>query len=134
MPIIRRGPKVTRVKPYRDNVIVLPAKPQDKIGSIVLPDEAKRAQIYGRIIAMGPDVPTNDPVGYAVGDTIVFSQYSGIELDMEDLEGANDVLKVLVMPYKQIVGKIELKHVGSSDKPPIAAPDISGIDDVGATA
>ena len=102
MPAVRRGPKVAKVKPFGDQVIVAPTKPKDKIGGIILPDEAKRPSLHGRIIDKGPQVPEE----YRVGDMVLFSQYAGLELDLEDVEGVGDSLKILLIPYKQILAKI----------------------------
>lgn len=124
MPVIAHGPKVTTLKPFRDLVVVLPASKEDKIGSIIIPDSVhKKNQIYGRIIAKGPEVPPD----YVVGDIILFAQYAGVEVEMEDVEGMDDVLTVLVMPFKQIQAKITLE--GKGGKPvKVKAPDYESED------
>lgn len=122
---------MTTLKPFRDLVVILPASVEDKIGNIIIPDTVhKKNQIYGRIIALGPEVPQDDPVGYKIGDTVLFAQYAGVEVEMEDVEGVDDVLTVLVMPYKQIQAKITLES--KTGKPvKVKAPDYES-EDIGA--
>lgn len=105
MPVIRKGPKVAKIKPFGENVVVAPTLPKDKTpGGILIPDDAKRPTLHGKIVEIGPGVPEE----YRIGDTVLFSQYAGLELDLEDVEGCGDNLKILVIPYKQIIAKVAL--------------------------
>jgi co-chaperonin GroES (HSP10) len=101
MPIVKRGPKVAKIIPFGEQVIVAPAKPKDQIGGIIIPEDAQRPQIYGRIVSRGAAVPET----YGVGDIVLFSQYAGLELELEDVPGVAPE-KVLVVPYKQLLAKV----------------------------
>jgi chaperonin GroES len=61
-------------------------------GGIYIPDTAKEKPQDGTIVAVGPGRMTDDgnriPMEVAVGDTIVYSKYSGTEYK----EGENEYL------------------------------------------
>lgn len=103
MPVVKRGPKVTKIIPFGEQVIVAPAKPKDRIGSIVIPEDAQKPQIHGRIVEVGPSVPES----YRIGDRVLYGSYAGLELELEDVPGV-DPQKILIIPYKQLLAKVSV--------------------------
>lgn len=51
----------------------------DKIGEIIVPDQAKKVSLRATVIAVGPDVTWVD-----VGDTIIFGRYARFDLPLRD--------------------------------------------------
>lgn len=80
------------LKPLGDRVLVRPAKAEEKTkGGILLPDTAQKKPQEGEVLAVGSgrllDNGTRVPVSVKVGDTVIYSRYSGTEVrvDQEDL-------------------------------------------------
>ncbi len=72
-----------KVKPLRDNVLVEPSQPQEKtIGGILIPDNAKEKPQHGKVHAVGPGTK-DDPMHIKVGDQVIYSKYSGTELEID---------------------------------------------------
>ena len=73
-------------------------------GGIVIPDSATEKPIRGEVIAVGPGKVQDNgkklPVDLKVGDTVLFSKYSGTEVKIDDEE-------YLVMREDDILGVIE---------------------------
>jgi len=81
-------------KPLGNRIVVEPLEGDDQLsaGGIYIPDTAKEKPQDGTIVAVGPGRMTDDgnriPMEVAVGDTIVYSKYSGTEYK----EGENEYL------------------------------------------
>lgn len=77
------------VKPLYDRVVVrrLPAESETKTG-IIIPDVNNKKTNQGEVIAVGDGALTNDgqirKLSVNVGDHILFSQFSGSEITVED--------------------------------------------------
>ena len=74
--------------PLHDKVLVKRTEEEEKsAGGIVLPGSATEKPSQGEVVAVGPGKKTENgdvsPVGVAVGDTVIFSQYGGNEIKID---------------------------------------------------
>lgn len=93
-----------KIEPLRDKVVVKRLDAQETTpGGIVLPDSSRDKSIQGRILSVGdgrrlPD-GTQVPHQISEGDRVVFSQFAGTEVVVDDEEvlimGEDDILAVL---------------------------------------
>jgi chaperonin GroES len=96
---VARTPK--KLFPMGTKVVVVPAKPKEKTdGGILLPEDAQRLPKSGKVFAVGADVTK-----VKVGDNVLFAQYVGHQLELND--GVNLPLEVIVMEEANIDAKIE---------------------------
>ncbi len=82
----------TSFKPLGDRALVRRLTADEMSpGGVFIPEAAREQPARGRVIAVGPGARDADgailPVGFSVGDTILFGRFSGqeIRLDGEDL-------------------------------------------------
>lgn len=74
-----------KIKPLDDRVLVEQVKEtEDKVGSIIVPDTAKEKPRMAKVVAVGTDEDLKELI--KVGDTILYSKYSGDEIKMDDKE------------------------------------------------
>jgi chaperonin GroES len=80
------------LKPLGDRVLVRPSKGEERTsGGILLPDTARKKPQEGKVLAVGPGRVTKKgtrvPVAVKVGDTVIYSKWSGTEVKIggEDL-------------------------------------------------
>ena len=72
----------TSIKPLADRVVAVREQAQTKTASgIFLPDNAKEKPVLATVVAIGPDVKS-----LAIGDKIVYKEYSTTELKIDDKE------------------------------------------------
>lgn len=93
------------IKPLGDNVILKPAKQEEKTASgIVLPVTSdKERPEKGEVIAVGPGKMTPDgkrlPVSVTVGDMVLFKKYSPDEIKLDGEEvlviSESDIIAIL---------------------------------------
>ena len=89
------GTEVT-FKPLGNRVVIKPMEGEEQMsaGGIYIPDTAKEKPQEGEVVAVGPGKLSDDgnrvPMDVGVGDTVVYSQYSGTEYR----EGDTDYLVV----------------------------------------
>jgi chaperonin GroES len=92
------------LKPLGDRIVIELVKSEEKTASgIVLPDTAKEKPQEGKVIAVGtgrvPDSVERVAVEVSVGDSIIFSKYSGTEVKFQGTEylilRESDVLAVI---------------------------------------
>lgn len=79
------------IKPLADRVVVKPSVAEEKTkGGIVLPDTAKDKPQEGSVVAVGPgrllDNGTRVAAEVKVGDTVIYSKYSGTEIKIDGEE------------------------------------------------
>ena len=76
------------IKPLADRVVVKVISAEEKTqGGIVLPDTAKEKPQEAEVIAVGPGkVLDNGTRLVKVGDTVIFSKYSGSEVKLDGIE------------------------------------------------
>ncbi len=93
-----------RVEPLGDKVVIKRLEPEDTTaGGIILPDSSKDKPVQGRVLSVGDGrmLPNGERVPHQVseGDRIVFSQWAGTEVVVDDEEllimSEDDVLAVL---------------------------------------
>lgn len=78
-----------KLKPLNDRVLVEPLEAEEKTaGGIILPDAAREKPTKGRVLAVGPGALRDDgsraPMSVAVGDTVIYSQYGGTDVKLEE--------------------------------------------------
>lgn len=93
-----------KCRPLSDRLVVECIEADKKTrGGIIIPDTAKEKPKQGRVVAVGPgtrdDSGNRIPVDVAVGDTVLFSQWSGVEIDLNGR-------KYLVMKESDIIGRL----------------------------
>lgn len=90
------------IKPLGDRLVIKKVEAEEKTKSgIVLPSSAKEQPQMAEVLAIGVDI-TNDEKKkdqVKVGDKVIFSQYAGTEIKMDDQEVTivklNDILAVV---------------------------------------
>jgi chaperonin GroES len=93
-----------KVRPLHDRLLVKRIEEEDKTkGGLIIPDTAKEKPMQGKIIAVGKGKVGEDgklrPLDVHKGDRVLFSKYSGNEIQLEGDEHLiireDDVLAVL---------------------------------------
>lgn len=104
--ILKGGLMATmKVKPLFDNVLIQPAKAEDKLPSgILLPDTAKDKPQMGIIAAVGPGV-TDDkgktiPMMVKVGQKVMYKKWGGNEIKVSGEE-------FMIVEQKDILAIVE---------------------------
>jgi len=84
--------------PLEDRVLVEREEQTNTTASgIIIPDSAKEKPLQGKVIAVGPEAKEN---GISEGDTVVFANYSGMEITVEGSE-------YLILPSKDVLGLLK---------------------------
>lgn len=89
-----------KLKPLGNRVLVLRSSAKATKGGIILPDSAQEKPREGKVVAVGPG-KTDDqgrihPMDVKVGETVLFSSYSGTEYQEDYLIlSEEDLLAVL---------------------------------------
>ena len=79
-------------KPLGNRVVIEPQESDEQVssGGIYIPDTAKEKPQEGLVVAVGPGRLSDDgkriPMDVGVGDTVVYSKYSGTEYKEGDTE------------------------------------------------
>ena len=79
-------------KPLGNRVVIEPQDSDEQVssGGIYIPDTAKEKPQEGLVVAIGPGRLSDDgnrvPMDVEVGDTVVYSKYSGTEYKEGDTE------------------------------------------------
>jgi chaperonin GroES len=93
-----------KIRPLHDRIVVKRiAEETTTAGGIIIPDSAKEKPQEGKIIAVGNGKVAEDgtvsPLDVKKGDKILFSKYSGSEIDIDGAEHLimreDDVLAVI---------------------------------------
>ena len=87
------------IKPLADRVLVQPAKAEEKIGGIIIPDTAsKEKPIKGIVVAVGNGTKDEEMI-LKEGDSVLYGKYAGTEIELEGekylIMRQSDVLAVL---------------------------------------
>lgn len=67
------------LKPLSDLIVVEPAEPETKIGSIILAASAQEEAKHGLVLAVGPGKQMEgwvEPMDIKVGDIVLYSKYA----------------------------------------------------------
>lgn len=86
------------LQPLNDNVLLdlsQDSKEQKTAAGIIIPDTAKEAPQYAKVVAVGN---VENP-GIAAGDTVFYKKFGGTEVEFEGK-------KYLFLPYADILAKI----------------------------
>ncbi len=89
---------MNELQPVNQNVILdisEDSKEQKTKGGIYIPDTAREKPKFAKVVALA----TIENPEITVGDTVVYKEFSGNELQMEDK-------KYLIIPYADILAKI----------------------------
>ena len=71
-------------KPLADRVLIEPAPAEKTTASgIIIPDTAKEKPLKGTVVAVGPG-KSDESMTVKVGDSVLYGQYSGTELKIEN--------------------------------------------------
>ena len=80
------------IKPSADRVVIEAAAAEEKTASgLYIPDTAKEKPQKGTVVAVGPgkyadQTGTLIPMGYKVGDVVLYGKYAGTEITHEGKE------------------------------------------------
>jgi chaperonin GroES len=77
-----------KIRPLQDRILVKRIENEEKTkGGIIIPDTAKEKPSEGKVVAVGKGKVTDDGKLQALdvkkGDRVLFSKYSGSEVDIE---------------------------------------------------
>jgi chaperonin GroES len=80
-----------KIRPLQDRIIVKRIDEEEKTkGGIIIPDSAKEKPQEGKVIAVGKGKIDDDgkvhPLDVKKGDRVLFSKYSGTEVQIEGNE------------------------------------------------
>ena len=93
-----------KLRPLHDNVLVKRTEEEEtSSGGIILSGSAKEKPSQGEVVAVGPgkvrESGDSIPMNVSVGDTVVFGQYGGNEIKLNDEEylilGEGDIFGVI---------------------------------------
>jgi chaperonin GroES len=85
-------------EPLKDRLLVLREEQSNQTASgLYIPDTAKEKPLEGKVVAVGPDAK-ND--GINIDDTVVFANFSGMEITIEGTE-------YLILLSKEVLGLIK---------------------------
>lgn len=89
-----------KLKPLGNRILVLRSEAKTSKGGIILPDSAQEKPRQGKVVAVGPgktdDHGRTHPMDVKIGETVLFSSYSGTEYQDDYLIlSEEDLLAVL---------------------------------------
>lgn len=77
-----------KIKPLSNRVVIKPIPVEEKTaGGIIIPETAKERPVRGEVVAIGEgkhDQGAVIPMVVKLGDTVIYSKYSGTEITVED--------------------------------------------------
>lgn len=88
-----------RIRPLSDRVLIEPAKAEEVVGGIIIPDSAKEKPLRGMVRAAGAG--TKDEVmALKAGDMVLYGKYAGTEIEV-------DGEKLLLMRQGDVLAIVE---------------------------
>ncbi len=85
-------------EPLKDRLLVLREEQSNQTASgLYIPDTAKEKPLEGKVISVGPDAKED---GISENDTVVFANYSGMEVTIEGTE-------YLILKSEEVLGLIK---------------------------
>ncbi|MCF6245239.1 MAG: co-chaperone GroES [Sulfurovum sp.] len=85
-------------EPLKDRLLVLREEQSNQTASgLYIPDTAKEKPLEGKVIAVGPDAKED---GIKKDDTVVFANYTGMEITIEGAE-------YLILKSEEVLGLIK---------------------------
>jgi chaperonin GroES len=94
------------IKPLEDRVLIKPIEEKEKVSAsgLIIASVSKEIPTEGHVVAVGPGITfangTKLIMDLAIGDKVVYSKYSGTEVDHEGEA-------YILIPYKDIFVVIE---------------------------
>ncbi len=88
-----------KVKPLSDRVLIEPAKAEEVVGGIIIPDTAKEKPLKGIVKAVGQGTKDEQMV-VKEGDMVLYGKYAGTEIEV-------DGQKLLMMRQSDILAIVE---------------------------
>ncbi len=88
-----------KIKPLGDRVLIEPAKAEEVVGGIIIPDTAKEKPLKGIVRAVGGGTKDEEMVVKG-GDTVLYGKYAGTEIEV-------DGEKLLMMRQNDIMAIVE---------------------------
>ena len=88
-----------KVKPLSDRVLIEPAKDEEVVGGIIIPDTAKEKPLKGIVKAVGQGTKDEQMV-VKEGDMVLYGKYAGTEIEV-------DGQKLLMMRQSDILAIVE---------------------------
>lgn len=86
------------IKPLSDRVLIEPAKAEEVVGGIIIPDTAKEKPLKGIVKAVGNGTKDEQMV-VKPGDTVLYGKYAGTEIEVEGqkllMMRQNDILAIV---------------------------------------
>jgi chaperonin GroES len=92
-----------KLKPIGERVVIQLLEAEEKTASgIVLPSSAKEQPQYAEVVAIGAEIEQDDEKkgSIAVGDKVIYSKYSGMEVKLNDTE-------YTIVKYSDILAVVE---------------------------
>lgn len=75
---------MSKLQPLADRVLIEPIAAEEKTASgIIIPDTAKEKPLKGTVLAVG-NGKKDEPMTVKKGDVVLYGQYSGTEIKMDD--------------------------------------------------
>jgi len=93
-----------KIKPLGNRILVKRSEAEMSRGGILLPDSAQEKPKQGEVLAVGPGKMDDEgsimPIDLKVGDQVLFSAFSGTEVEVSDemeylIMSEEDVLAVM---------------------------------------
>ncbi|MEA1879710.1 MAG: co-chaperone GroES [Campylobacterota bacterium] len=82
-------------EPLKDRLLVIREEQKNQTASgLYIPDSAKEKPLEGKVTAVGPEAIED---GINVGDTVVFANFSGMEITIEGTD-------YLILLSKEVLG------------------------------
>jgi co-chaperonin GroES (HSP10) len=91
--------------------IVVDLITEEEVNGIIIPSQYQQLRVIGTIRALGDDEEEGDYYDLRVGDTVLFSRNSGVEVTV-------DRVKVLVLRTSEILCKVTWDDEASGGKAP----------------
>lgn len=87
-----------KIKPLNDRVLIEPAKAEEVVGGIIIPDSAKEKPLKGIVRAAGCGTKDEEMIVKA-GDTVLYGKYAGTEIELYGekllMMRQNDILAII---------------------------------------
>lgn len=88
-----------KIRPINGRVLVKPVDPSEETrGGIVIPDTAKEKPSEGEVVAIAEDATEE----VAVGDRVIYKEYGGTEVKVEDENFVLLTAEDLVAKYEDV--------------------------------
>ena len=71
-----------KIKPLSDRVLIEPAKAEEEVGGIIIPDSAKEKPLKGVVRAAGGGTKDEEMILKA-GDCVLYGKYAGTEIEVD---------------------------------------------------